>query len=103
MQPNSRSLLIIAALLALVTSVLLSCQPKTTEPEPWGSSRGTTNLDTLTLGDDLAVTDDLTVGDDLNLTGNNLILDTTYAITYTVPITVTGVLTNVRLLYYQVP
>jgi hypothetical protein len=51
---------------------------------------------------DVTVSDDLTVTDDINVGGGDLLVEST-AFTRTAPITITGVLTNVRLLYYQVP
>lgn len=51
---------------------------------------------------DLTSTDDITAGDDLVVGAGDLIVEST-AFTLTAPITITGVLTNVRLLYYQTP
>jgi hypothetical protein len=57
MHRNPTGLLILAAFLAVGVAVLLGCQAQGPCPDPWPHpAGGTTNLDSLTLGEDLDVT-----------------------------------------------
>jgi hypothetical protein len=96
---------ILLTLAGQLTSQLLITEPPPVETvaDPL-TAFGTTHFTDVSVTEDLAVTDDASVGGDLTVTGDasvgTLTLDST-TFTQTQAVTITGILTDVMLIYVQ--